>query len=150
MDSDPRQAVGPGPACIVASRDEDMRPQIARGWAPELNEEAGIATVCVGAARDSTMGSNLLSNGAIALTMSHPANYRGIQAKGRVRAVSEPTAEQIERVQAHVASFAALVEPLGLSEEQLRRLLVPDLMAVTFAVNELYDQTPGPKAGAPL
>jgi hypothetical protein len=42
------------------------------------------------------------------------------------------------------------VEPVGLSEESLRRLVVSDLIAVTFAVHELYDQTPGPRAGARL
>jgi Pyridoxamine 5'-phosphate oxidase len=150
MDSDPAQVVGPGPGCIVATRDEEMRPEIARGWAPEVNEEAAIATVCIGAERDSKMGSNLLSNGAIALTMTHPTTYRGIQAKGRVSDVGEPTAEQLERVQAHLAAFAAQVELLGLGRELTRRLLVPDLMAVTFAVHELYDQTPGPRAGARL
>jgi hypothetical protein len=150
MDSDPMEVVGPGPACIVASRDEDMRPEIARGWAPQLNREAAIASICVGAPRGSRMDSNLLSNGAIALTMSHPANYRGIQAKGRVSELGEPTAEQLERVEAHVAAFAVAVEPVGLSEESLRRLVVSDLIAVTFAVHEIYDQTPGPRAGARL
>jgi hypothetical protein len=150
MDPDPMEVVGAGPACIVASRDDDLRPEIARGWAPELNREAAIASICVGAARGSRMDLNLHSNGAIALTMSHPANYRGIQVKGRVSAIGEPTAEQLERVEAHVAAFAVEVEPLGLSEENLRRLLVRDLIAVTFAVHELYDQTPGPRAGARL
>jgi hypothetical protein len=150
MDPDPMLLVGRGPACIVASRDEDMRPEIARGWAPELDGEAAIASICVGAARDSRMAANLRSNGAIALTMSHSANYRGIQVKGRVGEVGEPTAEQLERVEAHIAAFAADVAPLGLTEEMLRRLVVPDLIAVTFAVHELYDQTPGPQAGVRL
>jgi hypothetical protein len=73
-----------------------------------------------------------------------------IQAKGRVTAVGEPSAEQLERVRAHVAAFAAEIEPLGLSPELTRRLLVPELFAVTFAVHELYDQTPGARAGARL
>ena len=150
MESDPTQLVGPGPACIVASRDEDMRPEIARGWAPELELQAAIATVCVGSARDSRMDSNLRSNGAIAVTMNHPATYHGFQAKGRITEIGEPSAEQLEHVQAHVAAFAAEVERVGLSEEQLRRLLVADLISVTFAVHELYDQTPGPRAGARL
>ena len=144
------EVVGPGPACIVASRNDDMRPEIARGWAPELNQEAAIASICVGAARGSRMDSNLRSNGAIALTMSHPANYRGIQAKGRVSEITGPSAAQLERVEAHVAAFAADVEPLGLSEENLRRLLLAELIAVTFEVHELYDQTPGPRAGVRL
>jgi hypothetical protein len=58
------------------------------------------------------------------------------------------TAAQLERVDAHVAAFVAEVEPVGLPAELARRYVHYDFIAITVAVRERYDQTPGPHAGA--
>jgi Pyridoxamine 5'-phosphate oxidase len=137
-----------GPAVIVATRDENLRPEIVRGWAPELAADGTTATLCVGASRDSQTLANLRANGAIAVTAGLPTTYRMVQLKGRLTAMAEPSAEQLGRVEAHVAAFAAEVEPLGLTLEQAQRLITPEFVSVTFAVAEAYDQTPGPRAGA--
>jgi hypothetical protein len=150
VDVDLTQLVGAGPACIVAGRDDRMRPEIARGWAPELAPDGASGSVCVGVARDSRLGSNLAANGSIAVTMSHAANYRGVQLKGQVTSLADPNADDLARVEAHMQAFVAAVEPVGLTEAQMRRLLTPELIAVTFTVDEMYDQTPGPRAGARL
>jgi hypothetical protein len=39
---------------------------------------------------------------------------------------------------------------MGLSAEQARRFLHHELVAVTFSIREVFDQTPGPGAGARL
>jgi hypothetical protein len=137
-----------GLVIVVASRDDAMRPEIARGWGPEVAPDATSATVCVAAARDSRMGSNLAANGAIAMTMGLPTTYQFFQLKGRVTAIEDASAEQLARAEAHAAAFADEVVPLGLTREQGLRLFHPDLIAVSFDVHERYDQTPGPGAGA--
>jgi pyridoxamine 5'-phosphate oxidase-like protein len=148
MDEDLTQFARRGLVVVVATRDGDMRPEIVRGWGPEVASDRTAATLCVGAARESKALSNLAANGAIAVTMGMPTTYRMFQLKGRVSAIADPTAEQLARVEAHAAAFAAEVEQLGLSAEQARRLVHPELVSVMFAVHELYDQTPGPRAGA--
>src|SRR5215208_7610254 len=109
-----------------------MRPEIARGWGPEVAPDATSATVCVAAARDSRMGSNLAANGAIAMTMGMPTTYQMFQLKGRVTAIADPTVEDVARAEAHAAAFADEVVPLGLTREQALRLFHPDLLTVTF------------------
>jgi hypothetical protein len=139
-----------GVAAVAATRDERMRPQVVRAWGLKVGPDDASATICVAAAPDSQTLANIASNGAISVTMVIPSTYRMIQMKGRASATAEPTAEQLERVEAHAAAFAMEVQPLGLTAEQARRFLHHELTAVTFSVAEVYDQTPGPGAGARL
>jgi hypothetical protein len=135
---------------VAASRDARLRPQVVRAWGLKVGLDGASATICVGAARDSQTLANLQDNGAISVTMVVPSTYRMIQMKGQVISVAEPSAEQLARVEAHAAAFAEEVRPMGLSAEQARRFLSSDLVAVSFSVHEIYDQTPGPGAGARL
>jgi hypothetical protein len=61
-----------------------------------------------------------------------------------------PAAELLARVEEHFAAFADEVEQVGISRDGARRLLDSELVAVSFSVRELYDQTPGPNAGGRL
>jgi hypothetical protein len=139
-----------GVAAVAATRDERMRPQVVRAWGLTVAPDGASASICVGAAPDSQTLANIAANGAISVTMVIPSTYRMIQMKGRVTGVTEPSAEQLERVEEHAVAFEAEVAPLGLTAEQARRFVHHELMAVTFSVTEVYDQTPGPGAGARL
>jgi hypothetical protein len=139
-----------GVATIVATRDGDLRPEIARGWGIRLAPGRAEATLCVSAPAGSRTRANLEGNGVIAVTCSLPTTYQTIQLKGRALEVRAPTAEQLALVEEHVAAFGREAAQVGLPDGVARRLLDADLAAVTIAVHELYDQTPGPDAGAAL
>jgi hypothetical protein len=150
IDDGTRELLLAGVATVVATRDERMRPSLQRGWALGISEDGREVTVCVPAAPGSRMLENLESNGAVAITCSRPTTYRTVQVKGDVVAIREPTAEQRAGAEAHAAAFSREVEELGLPPGTGRRMFDPDLVAVRIAVAELYDQTPGPRAGARL
>jgi hypothetical protein len=139
-----------GVAIVVATRDHDLRPEITRGWGPHVSADGASVTLCVTAPQDSKTLSNLKGNGAIAATFSLPTTYRTVQIKGSVEDLCTPTPEQLARVEAHVAAFVDEVEQVGIPRNMARRLVHPELVAVSFAVRELFDQTPGPKAGSRL
>jgi hypothetical protein len=139
-----------GVAIVVATRDDELRPEIARGWGPEVAENRASVTLCVSLAPGSRTHANLERNGAVAATFSKPSTYRTVQLKGSTLDVDEPDEDQLARVQQHLDSFADEVRQVGLEPTVVRALLEPELLAVTFDVRELYDQTPGPTAGARL
>jgi hypothetical protein len=139
-----------GVAIVVATRDEELRPEIARGWGPEVAGDGTGVTLCVGVAPGSRTRANLEGNGAIAATFSQPSTYRTVQLKGSALELREPPREQLARVQEHLEAFVDEVRQVGLDPERGRALLEPELLSVTFDVRELYDQTPGPNAGARL
>ena len=137
-----------GVAIIVATRDGDLRPEIGRGWGPVVDGSA--VNLCITARAGSSTRANLESNGALAVTCSRPTTYRTIQLKGSVLEVREPQPADEGRVAEHLEAFTAEVRQLGLPPEFGETLVAGELLTVTFAVEELYDQTPGPGAGARL
>jgi hypothetical protein len=139
-----------GVAVVVATRNEDLRPEIARGWGPVASSDGATVRLCLGLRAGSTARSNLDANGAIAVTFSLPTTYRTVQLKGTARSVVEPTPDDVARAEAHLATFVAEAAQVGVPPDGARRLFGPTLLSVDFAVAEIYDQTPGPTAGTRL
>jgi hypothetical protein len=139
-----------GVAGVAATRDERLRPTIARAWAPSVLAEAARLRVCIGAAAGSQTHANLESNGAIAATFSLPSSYRSVQLKGSVVELRPPTDDELAAVEEHVAAFSREAETVGLMPDSGRRLIAPELLTVVVEIREVYDQTPGGNAGARL
>ena len=139
-----------GLAIVVATRDDELQPEIARGWGPEVAPGGTSVTLCVSVAPGSRTRANLQGNGAIAVTCSRPSTYRTVQLKGRAVDVREPGEEQLARARQHLAAFVEEVQQVGLRPDDARGFMEPELVAVTVEVRELFDQTPGQNAGARL
>jgi hypothetical protein len=150
VDADLAAFVRSGVATVVATCDEDLRPEITRAWGPDVSEDGCSVTLCVTALPGSETRTNLERDGAIAVNFTLPTTYRSVQLKGSVLDVRDPSPEELARVERHVALFVEETEQVGLSAAGARQLAERDLIAVTFAVRELYDQTPGPNAGERL
>ena len=140
-----------GVAVGVATRDDDLRPEFARGWGPEVSADGRSLALCVSAPEGSRMRANLERNGAVAVGFSPPTIARAVQVKGVAGAVGEPQAADLERVERHVRSFAAEAGRIGAPAELSQRMFVrKGLVAVNFLIDEVFDQTPGPTAGRRL
>jgi len=140
-----------GVAVGVATRGDDLRPEFARGWGPEVSADGRSLRLCVAAPEGSRVRVNLERNGAVAVGFSPPTIARAVQVKGVAAAVGEPEAADLERVERHVRSFVAEAERVGAPAELSRRMFVgTGLVAVSFSFDEVFDQTPGPTAGRRL
>jgi hypothetical protein len=140
-----------GVAVGVATRDDQLRPEFARGWGSEVSADGRSLRVCVVAPEGSRMRANLEQNGAVAVGFSPPTIARAVQVKGVASVVREPEESDLERVERHVQSFVAEAERIGAPTELSRRLFVgTGLIAVQFSIDEVFDQTPGPTAGRRL
>jgi len=140
-----------GVAVGVATRDDDLRPEFARAWGPEVSADGRSLTLCVVAPEGSQMRANLERNGALAVGFSPPTIARAVQVKGVASQVGEPEAGDLERVERHVRLFVAEAERIGAPPELSRRMFVgTGLVAVGFSIDEVFDQTPGPTAGRRL
>jgi hypothetical protein len=140
-----------GVAVGVASRDEDMTPEFARGWGPQVSADGRSLRLCVTAPEGSRMRANLEQNGAVAVGFSPPTIAQAVQVKGVAVHVAEPEAADLERVERHVQTFVAEAERIGAPPELSRRMFVGlGLVAIVFSIEEVYDQSPGPTAGRRL
>jgi Pyridoxamine 5'-phosphate oxidase len=140
-----------GVAVGVATRDDDLRPEFARGWGPEVSADGRSLRLCVTAPEGSQMRANLEQNGAVAVGFSPPTIARAVQVKGVAGPVSEPETADLERVERHLRSFVAEAERIGAPAELSERMFErKGLVAVQFSIEEVFDQTPGPTAGRRL
>jgi hypothetical protein len=140
-----------GVAVGVATRDDDLRPEFARGWGQEVSAGGRSVTLCVSAPEGSLMRANLERNGAVAVGFSPPTIARAVQVKGVATVVGEPDAADLERVERHVRSFVAEAGRIGAPAELSQRMFVgAGPVAIQFSIDEVFDQTPGPTAGRRL
>src|SRR5262245_41249318 len=144
-----------GVSVVVGTRDEGLVPEIVRAWGPHVNRDRHTIRVCVPEATSVRTRTNLVGNGRIAVSFSLPTTYETVQLKGRHLRTTRPTAENLRRLDRHRESFAALNESIGVPRARVeafwRRELAgsPLFVTIHFAVHAIFNQTPGPAAGAP-
>lgn len=136
---------------VVALVGEGLVPHATRGWG--LTALPGPPTrfrLVLGVDDAPWLGDGPTPR-AIALTVGDPRTLRSLQMKGRVGPAAPATDDDLAAVVRFCASFFSVVEEVDGTERRLLELLVPtDFVACTVDVEDLYDQTPGPGAGAPL
>ena len=87
--------------------------------------------------------------GRIALNWVNVHTLESIQVKGRTTALEAPTeADLAGHVGYREEFFRLLQESDGTARQLLDRLVPSGFVAVEVDVEEQYDQTPGPNAGA--
>jgi hypothetical protein len=127
LDPEVVEFVHGGVAVGVATRDDELKPALARGWGPEVE------------------------NGAVAVGFSPPTIARAVQVKGVATEVGEPDAADLERAERHFRLFFAECERIGAPPHVPERMFVRSgLVLIRFAIDEAFDQTPGPTAGRRL
>ena len=137
-----------GAGIVVGTVSEDGEPRADRGWAAAVLDEQGRRVRFVMSADDPAVVRNLEA-GSVSLTGAEVITYQSIQLKGRPVVVEAPTADDIEMARVQTATFFDAVHRVdGNPLESLWRMLPLQMVAVEMIVEETFDQTPGPAAGA--
>jgi hypothetical protein len=141
-----------GCALIVGTVGGDGEPRANRAFG--LTVLPGAADVAVRVlldTNDPVIRENLETTGHIAITAGNVQTLHSTQLKGRAVAIEAGTDADRERAARYVREFADDVVAVDRTPRELiARMMPPDVFAVTVAVAELYDQTPGPGAGGRL
>lgn len=147
---DLQDLVSEGVAVIVATRDDELRPELSRAWGPSLSEDGACLTVCVEAAADSAMMSNLKA-GAPGRRHRRAAGvpHDGPDQGPRCGCLSSNIGAARGGRRPHRALLSE-GEAVGMPKAFARGLIGHDLMTVTIEVVEQTDETPGPDTGTPL
>ena len=141
---------------LVGTRDSRLVPEITRAWGARVSQDRQHVSLCVPLATSGKTLDNLEGNGEIAVTFSHPANYRTFQLKGRRATAAEPDDTDLAVVERHRDSFATVNEPLGQPRERVEAFWRAEietstvLIKIIFVPEHIFDQTPGPGAGRSL
>ena len=145
-----RALVEAGCSLVVGTVGADGAPRATRAWAATVLDEAAGRLRVVVTADDAVALANL-GTGQIAVTGADVRTLRAVQLKGHVVVVEPATPGDLATLDEHTGRFfQAVHETDGNPVELLRRLLPHEVVAVELVVEEVYDQSPGPGAGAAL
>lgn len=142
-----------GVSIVASARGADRWPTLARASGCAVSADGRRVTLFFAASRSAALLDSLRATGAIAVVFNEPGTHRSIQLKAADAAVGPLAPGDGARVEQYAAAFAAAICPLGFSEPLARAMVwsaPEDLLAVTFSPSRGFDQTPGPRAGAPL
>lgn len=152
LDDASRTLLEAGSSTIIGIVEADGGPCATRGWGSVVVDDEPLRVrVLVGAGQLRAMGHQPGATDpfAIAITGCDVRTLRSIQLKGTVVAIEEICDEDRGVSAAFCDDFFAAVEEVDHIERWLMERLVPaDLWACICEIDEVFDQTPGPGAGA--
>lgn len=139
-----------GLSAIVGTCGTSLRPVSCRAVGVVVHEGCERVTLFVPEATGQRTIANLRENAQIALTLSKPMTHRTVQVKGRVTALRKALAAERAMVESYVEAFGECVDAVGMPRARVRGMATWPAWAIEFSVEQLFTQTPGPRAGQPL
>ena len=143
-----------GPSFVqMGTRDESLQPAHTYAVGAMVHEDRQTVTVLVPAARAARILPHLEANGRVALAMGL-FSHEAYQLKGSYLGTRPTNADDLARQEAYRRALLADALRAGYPEEIARPLTqgfayTPSI-AITFRVEEVFLQTPGPDAGKRL
>jgi hypothetical protein len=136
-----------GCAMIVGTVGPDGTPHAQRAWGCSVVDATTVRVMLDGS--DDTLRAHLAASGRLALTAADVRDLRSVQLKGRVVGTDEPRREDLERCSRHNDELFTDIQDTDFFPRELTaRMVPPSYVVAVVDVEELYDQTPGPGAGA--
>lgn len=139
-----------GLSIVVATRDADLQPNGAVAWAAHVKRGGARLIVYLHEQAAREMLANLEAYPAIAINFDLPTDHRACQVKGNFVAARPARAGEREEVECQVDRFADALEAIGIPRAMGEGWQVWPCMALEVEVTQLFEQTPGPGAGAVL
>jgi hypothetical protein len=132
-----------GCALIVCTLDSDGDPYASRAWGcTVLGAEGGVRVRLL-------VTPDVLAKGRIAITATDVPTLRSLQLKGHVADVEPMTEGDAMKSEQYIDDFYTDIASTDrIPRDLLERVRPREFLACTVIVDELYDQTPGPRAGS--
>lgn len=146
-----REFLESGCALIVATVGDDGAPHAGRLWGLDVITDDGPPTLVrlLLDADDLATIEHAAGAGRIAVTATSVRTLDSLQLKGWARSLEPATGADDARARRYIdAFFTDIRETDGTSAELLERFEPRGYVACVMEVQERFDQTPGPAAGA--
>jgi hypothetical protein len=139
-----------GCSLILGTVLPDGEPHAGRGWGLNLLPVTGQVRLLLDA-EDSATVARAAAGGAVAITAANVRTLRSMQLKGRVLSVEAASSDDVDRAARFCEDFFTdVADTDGVGRDLTERLVPAGYVACTVAVDHVFDQTPGPGAGAQL
>lgn len=137
----------------AGTRDAQLRPAHTFAIGALVPADRQTVTFFVPEGRSAKMLSNLRDNGRVALTVAL-VSHEAYQLKGTYLSSRPTDADDVARQETYRAALLAVTRQGGYPDEIARPLVLGFAyrpgVAITFRVEEIFLQTPGPNAGTTM
>jgi hypothetical protein len=140
-----------GCALIVGTVTAEGEPVATRGWgATVVDPVEGRVRLLLSSSEHQVLD-HLGPGSRLAITGADVATLRSVQVKGRLLVIEPATVDDRARAQRFCHEFYTdIVETDHTPLEIVERITPSDYVAGVAVIDDVYDQTPGPGAGARL
>jgi len=132
---------------FVGTRDSRLRPEVTWAFGARISAASDELTTFVPDVEIDCTRINLAHNGIVAYTVVAPLSHESYQFKGKLVSL-RPTTEEEQAVQDILIS--KLVSQLPFPPDLFGGFITQPSTALTFRVEQVFVQTPGPGAGRQL
>ncbi|MDY0108302.1 MAG: hypothetical protein RBS27_16600 [Giesbergeria sp.] len=142
-----------GVSVIVASRDAALRPSIMRGVGSAISADGMQITVYLRRSQSRQLLRDIEAGGGVAVVFSEPPTHRTLQLKADGAFQRNAGPADLPLLQRYLASMQHELAQVGYGPDFVAAMLsapLEDVVALQFTPLAAFDQTPGPRAGAPL
>lgn len=139
-----------GTSILLATVDSRGVPACCRAIAVNSGDGFRSMTVYVPVATSRDIIANVAATRRLAISVSHPLDYDTVQLKGTTTGVRLANDDEHALVERRLDEFADVLSEIGLPRKITRSITHWPAFAIEMNVEQVFDQTPGPKAGTPL
>ena len=139
-----------GRSVLLSSVDVNGMPSFCRGIAVDWNDDLRTMTAYVPIATSRDMIASVATTRRIAMSISNPLDHATIQVKGTTSSVRLASEDERPLVDERLEEFADVLAEVGLPRRLPRSITHWPAFAIKINVEEIFEQTPGPKAGTPI
>lgn len=145
-----RHALAEGTSVIVGTVGSNGSPGVCHGLALAGTDDLSRITVYLPVATSHDVVMHVASTRRIAISASHPIGHVTVQVKGTTGDVRIASESERPFIDARMEAYASVLDQLGVPKRITRSVVRWPAFAVDVNVEEVFDQTPGPRAGEPL
>jgi hypothetical protein len=135
---------------VVGSVNTAGEPVTCRGVAVVSSDGLKTLTVYVPVSTSRETIANVATTRRVTVVATHPIDHHSLQFKGRASGARLAREDEESRVRHGFAGFAELLNSIGIPPRVTNAVTLWPAFAIDVTVEELYDQTPGPRAGTRL
>jgi len=139
-----------GMSVLVGSVDAEGNPACCRAVGLKSCDDLATLTVFVPVATSADTMANLAATGRLAVGGTHPIEHCATQLKGVVQATRRAREGEEPFIREHLGGFVAILNSLGYPPRVTNAVVHWPAFAIDMRVDEIYEQSPGPKAGIRL
>ena len=138
-------------AMLVAASDTENKPNITRGFGARVSEDREHVTVFVTRIQSAAILRNVVKTERIVVNAARISDYESFQLKGNHAQLTELSDQDKRYVDQYIKGVQSEMGKIGLTSTQQKNIFrsydSQPLIGITFALQEVYCQTPGPGAG---